>query len=329
MKDGSFEQQVAIELRPGLEALRSSMVHPDRRPETLAALRGVKLGTLSEDSKEAAGAEAGVAFRDHAVRRDDGTALKVRCYSPDSAGDLPGILYIHGGGMIRGSIEREHSSALQMAANVGAAVVSVEYRLAPECPHPAPAQDCYMALSWMAQNAGRLRIDAGRLAVVGASAGGGLAASVAVQARDRQGPALRLLALTSPMLDDRTIGKPNDLFEGIPGWSNAMNRFGWNCLLGEGAGLDDDIDAYAAPARARDLRSLPPTFLMLGQLEVFRQEGLDFATRLASDLVPVELHMFAGAYHGWEPLNPTASISRAGALLRERALRGALHPNCE
>jgi len=323
-----FDHQVQPELRPGLAALRSAMVTPDRRPEVLAALRGTRLGSLSEDASEPVEGNLGVAVCEHAVRRADGSMLKLRSFIPQSTTDLPGILYIHGGGMIRGSIDREHASALQMAANVGAAVVSVEYRLAPEHPHPAPVDDCYAALLWLEQNANELRVDRDRLAVAGASAGGGLATAVALQARDRQGPVLRLQALTSPMLDDRTPQAPDDLFDGIPGWNNAMNEFGWTCLLGEGAGLRD-TDAYAAPARARHLNGLPPTFLMLGQLEVFRQEALAFAMRLALDDVPVELHMFPGAYHGWEPLNPNASVSRAGSLLREKALRTALHSDIE
>jgi acetyl esterase/lipase len=184
--------------------------------------------------------------------------------------------------------------------------VSVEYRLAPEHPHPAPVEDCYAGLKWMVEHAVEIGVDPSRIALAGPSAGGGLAAATALVARDRGGPPLACQILIYPMLDDRNITPSSREFAGIPGWSREANISGWTALLGDKTGTED-VSPYAAPARASDLSNLPPTLIQVGELEVFRDECVDYALRLMQAGVSTELHVYPGAYHGWEIFVPTAS----------------------
>jgi acetyl esterase/lipase len=181
----------------------------------------------------------------------------------------------------------------------GATVVSVEYRLAPEHPHPAPVEDCYAGLRWVAGHAAELGVDPGRILIAGGSAGGGLAAAVALMARDRGGPALVGQLLLCPMLDDRDAtvsARQYDTPEAI--WNRADNVFGWAALLGDARG-GPDVSPYAAPARATDLSGLPPAFIDSGSAEVFRDEAVDYASRIWAAGGQAELHVYAGGFHGF------------------------------
>ncbi|MEU4690416.1 alpha/beta hydrolase [Actinoplanes sp. NPDC023714] len=253
-----------------------------------------------------------------AVVREDHPGVRV--YRPAGhTAMLPGILYIHGGGMVQGSVAGADGDAAMLCAEVGAVVVSVEYRLAPEHPYPAALDDCYAALTWMCGAAAGLGLDPGRVAIYGPSAGGGLAIATALAARDRGGPAVRFLMPIYPMLDDRNETASSHEITDIGSWDRATNIEAWNWYLN-----GRPADRYAAPARADDLSGLPPTFIDVGTVDLFRDEDIAFAQRLMAAGVPTELHVHPGAYHGAEALAPDADLSRRILALRLNALRRAL-----
>ena len=246
--------------------------------------------------------------------------ITVRIYRPRNAtGTLPGIYFIHGGGMVLGTIAGEDPTATLLCDEVGAVVVSVEYRLAPENPHPAPAEDCYAGLVWTAAHADELGIDPDRLALYGGSAGGGLVIATALMARDRGGPALRFMMPIYPMIDDRNETASSREITDIGIWDRAGNIEAWAWYLG-----GKEADQYAAPARAEDLTGLPPAFIDVGTVDMFRDEDIAFAQRLMAAGVPTELHVHPGSYHAAETFAADAALSRRTWTLRTDALRRAL-----
>jgi acetyl esterase/lipase len=240
------------------------------------------------------------------------------------AGLRPAIVWIHGGGTIMGVPEQAHHTCSRMAQELGALVVSVNYRLAPEHPFPAGLEDCYAALCWVAQHADDLGVDPARIAVGGDSAGGLLAASLAQVARDRGGPAIAFQALVYPMLDDRTVlrGEPQRTTRV---WTHPSNRFAWTAYLGHEPSPAPERP-YAAPARTEDLRGLPPAWIGVGDLDLFLEEDVDYATRLEAAGVACELHIEPGMYHGADSVLPTKPTMRAFRARAEGALRTALAP---
>jgi acetyl esterase len=246
----------------------------------------------------------------------DGVPLRV--YRPRAAeADLPGILYLHGGGFCIGDIDTEHAGAVELANAVGAVVVNVGYRLAPEHPYPAGLEDCYTGLKHLAGLAG---VDASRLAVHGQSAGGGLAAATALLARDRGGPALAFQSLGIPELDDRLTTPSMIAFTDTPMWSRVQAVKSWEHYLG-----GRPADAYAAPARMEDLGGLPPAYVVTCELDPLRDEGMTYAMRLLAAGVSVELHQYPGAFHG-AMLVPSAAVVRRMQAELVGALTRALHP---
>ena len=262
-----------------------------------------------------------VTTSDHTVPGPDGEPdIMVRVYRPVAAeGTLPGIYYIHGGGMILGDVTGEDLNASKICEAVGAVVVSVEYRLAPEHPHPAPMEDCYAGLVWVAKNASELGIDADRLAIYGGSAGGGLTLATALLARDRSGPALSFMMPIYPMIDDRNETPSSQEITDIGIWDRAGNIEAWKWYLG-----DRPADQYAAPARAEDLSNLPPAFIDVGTVDLFRDEDIAFAQRLMQAGVPTELHINPGSYHAAETFAPESALSQRIWAMRIDALRRAL-----
>jgi acetyl esterase/lipase len=217
-----------------------------------------------------------------------------------------GILWIHGGGYMVGSGLMTDARLARWADELDAVVVSVEYRLAPEHPYPSGLDDCYAALAWMYGHAAELGVDPARIGVVGPSAGGGLAAALALLARDRGELPLAFQLLIYPMIDDRNV-TPSSRLDTLV-WTREANQVGWRAYLGDAAG--GDVPPYAAPARATDLAGLPPAFVSVGTLDVFRDEDIDYALRLLAAGVPTELHVYPGATHGFETLCPDAAVSR-------------------
>jgi acetyl esterase/lipase len=221
-------------------------------------------------------------------------------------GGRPAVLHLHGGGFVLGSAAQEAVLAQAYAEAIGGVVVSVDYRLAPETPYPGALRDNYAALSWLHRNAESLGVDRDRIAVAGASAGGGHAAMLAILARERGEYPVAYLLLTYPMLDDRTGSAPGA--SGHILWTAASNRFGWAALLGqESAAARDGI----VPARIGDLGGLPPTFIGVGEIDLFADEDATFARRLSAAGVPTELHVVPGAYHGFDRLAPGTAIASA------------------
>lgn len=310
------------ELEQALMALppdRRGSIRADRIPairRSRAALR------LSDDALRAGGR---VEFEERTVPGPVGApdiGVLILRRAGEAPHDAPGLVHLHGGGMILGDNRSGADALLPWVIEFGAVAVSVEYRLAPEHPHPAPVEDCYAGLAWTAQHAQELGIDPDRLAVVGTSAGGGLAAGVALMARDRGGPRLSHQLLFCPMLDDRAATASSQELDGEGIWDRSSNATGWAALLGEAAG-GPDVSPYAAPARAADLSGLPPAFIDVGTSETFRDEDLDYAARLCAAGVPVELHLWPGGFHGFTGAAPAAQLSREATAARAAYLRRA------
>jgi triacylglycerol lipase len=225
------------------------------------------------------------------------------------SGSAPCILHLHGGGYVFGGPSADVPQHRAMAAALGCCVVSIDYRLAPETRFPGALEDAYAALVWVAAEADALQIDRARIAVMGESAGGGLAAALALTARDRGGPQLIFQHLIYPMIDDRTcLGGDAHPYVGHFLWTRQNNRFGWSALLGVEPG-SAGVSPYAAAARAAELSGLPPAFISTGALDLFLEEDLDYARRLTRAGVPVELHVYPGAFHGFD-YDPGAEVSK-------------------
>ncbi len=250
--------------------------------------------------------------------------VRVLLYQPTlTPRPTAGLLWLHGGGYVGGNVDLEDVRARPMAAELGCVMVSVDYRLAPETPFPGPVEDCYAALRWLHANAGELGVDTARLAVGGGSAGGGLAAALALLARDRGELPLVFQVLISSMLDDRTVTlDPPHPFTGEFVWTRDSNRFAWTALLGQEPG-SDGISPYAAAARADNLAHLPAAFIAVGALDLFLAENMEYARRLLQAGVPTELHVYPGAYHGFQMV-PSAWVSQAAARDQLSAIRRAL-----
>jgi len=227
---------------------------------------------------------------------------------PEATTPLPCIFHMHGGGYVMGDVGSQEPVHRTMAASLGCVIVSVDYRLAPETVFPGAIEDCYAALAWVFANAADLGVDPARIGVMGESAGGGLAASLALLTRDRGEHALAFQHLIYPMIDDRTCIVPDPHpHTGEFIWDADKNLFGWRAILGVEPGAND-VSPYAAASRAEDLSGLPPTFISTGGLDLFLEEDLEYARRLMRVGVPVELHVYPGAFHAFN-VHPTAEVS--------------------
>ncbi|MGY6653358.1 alpha/beta hydrolase [Amycolatopsis sp. TRM77291] len=251
-------------------------------------------------------------WEDHEV---PGTDVVVTVVKPRDAEDAPGFYNIHGGGMVLDDRFADLPRMVALVEEFGFVAVTVDYRLAPEHPHPAPVEDCYAGLTWMVEHASELGFDPTRLIVGGGSAGGGLSAGIALLARDRGGPTLAGQLLLCPMIDSRNDSASTVEFAEHGVWGRAANDFGWRSLL------NGQTSPYAVPATAADLAGLPPAFIEVGAAEIFRDEDVDYARRLWRAGVPTELHVWAGAYHGFDRIAPDSEVTRAALAARASWLR--------
>ncbi|MFV0535046.1 MAG: alpha/beta hydrolase [Cumulibacter sp.] len=210
------------------------------------------------------------------------------------------LVWIHGGGYVIGTADSDEMLCRRIATETGAVVVSVDYRLAPETVAPGLVHDCYAALAWVHQNADELGVDPAQVAVGGASAGGGLAATLSILARDKGEYPVAFQFLIYPMLDDRTSSSvPAHAYAGEYIWTPSDNRFGWASILGHEPG-GDGVSAHTAAARVESVEGLPPAFIAVGALDLFLEEDLAYATRLIRAGIPTELHVYPGGWHAFD-----------------------------
>jgi acetyl esterase/lipase len=264
---------------------------------------------------------SGIDRTDVVIAAGDGAELRLSWYT-SATSDPPGsaVLYLHGGGFIVPLLPIYDDVMREYTKRSGVPMLLVDYRVAPEHPHPTPVDDCYTALCWLANNASELGVDPKRIAVMGESAGGGLAAGVALMARDRGGPALALQLLIYAMLDDRTIGPDPHLPPEYLVFGYDDNQTGWGALLGA-AWRGRDVSPYAAPARATDLSGLPETYVDVGDLDILRDENIEYARRLMAAGIPTELHVVPGLPHGFEMAAPDAAATQRVMASRLRRLK--------
>jgi acetyl esterase/lipase len=305
-----YQAAMDVELRAGF----TRMFEPARAGEPVAdglPARRRQVAQFAARTRQQLPSNHRVLATDRRVPGQQGAPdVSVRVYSPSQpTADVPAVMWIHGGAFVLGTADQDEALCQCVVERVGGIVVSVDYRLAPEHPFPAALDDCYAALQWMKANAADLRLDASRIAVAGASSGGTLAASVALLARDRGEIALAFQLLLYPCLDDRLASSSSAEFA-TPGMiSNREDVWlGWRAYLG--AYSTGEIPPYAVPARAGDLGRLPPAYVMTGELDALRDEDVAYAMRLMEAGVRTELHVYPGAFHGFDKMVATAALSR-------------------
>jgi acetyl esterase/lipase len=303
-------------------------------PEVAEAVRGfpLDLGNLSLELLEAMRSQAlppfpgseGVERRVATVPGWDGDPdVTIHLHTPRGVdGPLPCVVWMHGGGYVFGSAALDDARFDRWAPLLGCVGVSVEYRLAPDTPYPGPLHDCYAALTWVHAHADELGVDPARIGIGGQSAGGGLAAALALLARDRGEVPVAFQCLVYPMIDDRLENASHEW--PVPIWPPGANRFGWKAYLGDLLG--GDVPAYAAAARADVVGGLPPTLVVVGALDGFVDEDVHYALRLNRAGVPTELHVYPGACHGFEGIAPGAAVSRRAQADVDAWLTRVMHP---
>jgi acetyl esterase/lipase len=302
----------------------------DLNPEIAAAVGAIELAGMSLDTLSLyrqtfppVPLSDTVMRTDHTVTADPTVPVRVH-RAVEARGPLPCVYSIHGGGYVLGSYVMDDARFDGWCPKLGIVGVSVEYRLAPETPYPGPLEDCYAGLKWVYDNAEELGVDRDHIGIAGVSAGGGLAAALALLARDRGEVPLTFQLLDCPMLDDRQQ-TPSSQLEGLAVWSRDTNAFGWRCYLGDLYGTDD-VPYTAAPARCQDLSGLPPAFVSVGTVDGFRDEDIDYAVRLNQAGVPCELHVYPGASHGYQMAVDSAIVRQSNRDVLEWVARQVGRP---
>lgn len=282
-------------------------LHADDIPGTVAVLRAAG---AARRAASVAPLPATVTVEDRvAFGRDGQPDVPVRLYRPARAtAPTPAFYWIHGGGMVGGAVDASDGYCAWIADELGVLVASVEYRLAPEHPYPAPLDDCHAGLHWLLASADELGIDTSRLGLGGGSAGAGLAAGLALRLRDEGEVTLSYQHLVYPMLDDRNETPSSHAILDSRVWNRTCNHVGWNAYLGGSAG-SAEVSPYAAAARATGLAGLPPTYICVGTLDLFLDEDIAYARALLAAGVPTELHVYPGAFHGSTGTVPNAALS--------------------
>jgi acetyl esterase/lipase len=304
------------ELLPALDMFSSEPMTQENLPELRESMKEMMVAASPEEDDDVDREEVFIdsLFGDHPIR-----VLMYR--SREMVSGAPALLDIHGGGYVLGIPEMDDQQNRRLAILMTGLVVSVDYRLAPENPHPGPIEDCYSAQKWLFDKAPALGISTDRIGIIGASGGGGLAASLALMARDKGEVKLACQLLLIPMIDDRTVIRGLEDPHPHAGhyiWTHANNAFGWRCLLDAEPG-SQGISAYAAAARADDLSGLPATFISAGALDLLAEEDIEYGRRLMRAGVHTELHVYPGAHHGFAMV-PEARVAR----MHQRDLENAL-----
>ncbi|WNE97114.1 alpha/beta hydrolase fold domain-containing protein [Streptomyces luomodiensis] len=274
------------------------------------------------------------------IARDDGSLLDIVLFRPSDQPDSsdasgpsgrqaedrpkPALLWFHAGGQVLGSAHEDAPYHASLALALDCVLAAVDYRLAPETEAPGAAEDGYLAYTYLREHATHLGIAPDRIGLAGASGGGAPAAAIALMARDRHYPAPCLLALSYPMLDDRNETQSSHEILDLGIVDRDQNLHAWSAVLGDRAGAPD-LHPYCAPARATDLADLPPTFVAAAQFDVFRDENVDFARKLIAAGVPVDLHVYAGAFHAWDRFAPKAALTASFEQTWHTFLRRRLH----
>ncbi|GAA3566991.1 alpha/beta hydrolase [Amycolatopsis ultiminotia] len=267
--------------------------------------------------------EKGVTVQEHSGTGEDGESFRLRVYRPEHRTNRGVVYHVHGGGFILGDLETDHLRTLEIAREVGSVVVAVEYRLAPEWPFPTPVEDVYCGLAWLHERAAALDVDPSLVVLHGVSAGGALAASTALLARDRNGPPICFQFLKSPVLDDRLATASSIRFTDTPALHRRDAELCWSAYLGPLGRGTGAVPPYAAPARANDLTGLPRTYVSVAEFDPLRDEGIDYARALLAAGVPVEVHLFPGTYHGSGAVRE-AAVSRRELAEEVAVLRKAV-----
>lgn len=259
-----------------------------------------------------------VSITDYETSTPDGAKLLLRWYAKKNSSPGSVVYYVHGGGMILSNVSIYDTPVARYVSDTGVPILSVEYRYAPEYPHPTPVEDCYHGLCWLSEHATELGVDASRIAVMGDSGGGGVGAGLVIYNRDHHGPEIAKQILIYPMLDDRnTI--PDPALEPFMIWTYDDNATGWGALLGDSMG-GNDVSAHAAPARLTDFTGLPAAYIEVGELDIFRDENIEYARRLGAVGISTELHVHPGVPHAWEIFAPNIDISQRSRADRLRAI---------
>lgn len=315
---------MSFTLNPDIAAVLAAVNEQNGPPPTMpvgdVTNRRVALGSMLDYfNNQVQPPPTDIEIVDYSVPAADGATLLARWYRKPSSDNTAAVLYLHGGGMIAGSVPAFDGPVSRYVARTDVAMLSLEYRLAPEYPHPTPVEDAYAGLVWLAEHAAEMGVDPNRIAVMGDSAGGGLAAGVAILSRDRHGPPIVHQLLIYPMLDNHNTA-PDPYISPLAGWSYDDNTTGWDALLGAGH-QDRSVDPSAAPARLGDATGLPPAYIEVGQLDIFRDEDVRYALTLSQAGVPVELHLHPGLPHEYDAIAPTSDVARRAQADRDRILR--------
>jgi acetyl esterase/lipase len=310
----SYDPEIAAVMQAAAAAAGEPPPQPPRGDAvTLRAMLDAMMAAMLPEIAIA----PGVTKTTYQASAPDGAALALHWYASENAANGPAVLYVHGGGMICGSVDLYDAIISDYVARSGVPMLAPSYRLAPEHPHPTPVEDAYAGLAWLLGNAAMLGVDPARVAVMGDSAGGGLAAGVALLARDR-GIALKRQILIYPMLDDRNL-EPQEALLPFAGWTYDNNFTGWTALLGPACNTNE-VEYSAAPARVEDLSGVAPAYVEVGELDIFRDEDIEYARRIAAAGVSTELHVHPGAPHGFERFAPESDVARRAMADRFRVL---------
>ena len=282
-------------------------------PGLIEDLAGTRAASAARDKQLIAGLDVPDALVQEVLQAPspEGHNIDLRVMRPkERAGKTPLFFWIHGGGYVMGTAEQGDMFTLNAAQGLGCFAASVDYRLSPETSYPGPLEDCYQGLKYLHDNADALGIDRDKIIIGGVSAGGGLAAGLALLVRDRGEMKICAQVLIYPMIDDTNVAPAAADVPDTLVWSRAFNAFGWQSYLGDLYG-QEDVPIYAAPARADDLSGLPPTYMPVGDLDLFLDENILYARKLTQAGVPTHFHIVPGAFHGFNGFVANAPVSQA------------------